>query len=270
MKAKPFLKWAGGKYRLLERILPELPAGARLVEPFAGSAAVYLNAPFKKALVCDVNRDLIGLFQILQAEGGSFIRRCQAHFTPDNNARDRYYALRDAFNASADPKERAALFLYLNRHSFNGLIRYNSRGIFNVPFGRYARPYFPLAELHAFLDRTRDTKTEFAVLNFRDVFSRLRPGDVVYCDPPYVPLSRTAKFTAYTGVSFTENDQRDLASLAAHAWKRGIPVILSNHDTEAVRSLYAAARLRRFAVNRSISCKGDRRSRAPELLAVFR
>ena len=269
MYAKPFLKWAGGKYRILDKILRELPAGARFVEPFAGSCAVYLNADFPKALVCDLNSDLINLYRHIQSEGEDFLRYCASFFTPENNSRSGYAALRDRLNASSESRERAALLLYVNRHAFNGLIRYNSKGGFNVPFGKYTKPYFPLQELRAFSRKTQSTATEFLAADFRAVFARLEPGDVVYCDPPYVPLSRTAGFTAYAGKVFGMREQQDLATLAGEARQKGIHIVLSNHDTELTRRLYASALLKHFAVQRFISCDGDKREAAPELLAVY-
>ena len=269
MYTKPFLKWAGGKYRILDKILRELPTGARFVEPFAGSCAVYLNANFPKALVCDLNSDLISLYKHLQHEGGDFIQYCASFFTSENNTRSGYMALRDRLNASSEERERAALLLYVNRHAFNGLIRYNSKGGFNVPFGKYKKPYFPLEELRAFYRKTHSTTTEFRAADFRSVFASLKPGDVVYCDPPYVPLSQTASFTAYAGNAFHAQDQNDLAACAKEAWQKGIHVVLSNHDTEATRNLYPTATLKRFAVQRFISCNGDNRGAAPELLAIY-
>ena len=269
MYTKPFLKWAGGKYRILNKILRELPTGSRFVEPFAGSCAVYLNANFSKALICDLNRDLIHLYRYLQQEDENFIAYCASFFTPENNTQSAYLALRDRLNASSDPRERAALLLYVNRHAFNGLIRYNSKGSFNVPFGRYKKPYFPLQELRAFYRKTHSTTTEFIARDFRSVFASLESGDVVYCDPPYVPLSQTSSFTAYAGNTFHARDQGDLAALAKEAWQKGIHLVLSNHDTAITRSLYASATLKRFAVQRFISRDGDNREAAPELLAVY-
>ena len=269
MHTKPFLKWAGGKYRTLSKILRELPTGARFVEPFAGSCAVYLNVDFPRALICDLNSDLISLYRHIQQEGEDFIAYCASYFTPENNTRSGYMTLRDRLNVSSEARERAALLLYVNRHAFNGLIRYNSRGGFNVPFGKYKKPYFPVKELRAFYCKTHSTATEFLASDFRAVFARLEPGDVVYCDPPYVPLSRTAGFTAYAGGGFHARDQHDLAALAEEAWQKGIHVIVSNHDTEAARNLYSSAILKRFAVQRFISRNGDKREAAPELLAVY-
>jgi DNA adenine methylase len=267
--SKPFLKWAGGKYRILDNILRELPQGTRFVEPFAGSCAVYLNTNFPKALIADLNADLISLYRHIQREGEDFIHYCASFFNPRNNTRERYIALRGRLNSSSDARERAAILLYVNRHAFNGLIRYNSKGGFNVPFGKYAKPYFPFKELLAFYEKTRSTKTEFVATDFRSIFASLEPGDVVYCDPPYIPLSSTSNFTAYSGNIFQEQDQRDLALLAQEAYKKNIHVVLSNHDTEITRRLYSSAMIKYFTVQRFISCDGGNRAKVPELLAIY-
>ena len=200
---------------------------------------------------------------------GRFIAEARALFTPGNNTQEAFLRLRETFNASSDAEERSVLFLYLNRHSYNGLVRYNSKGIYNVPFGKYKAPYFPERELTAFLDKLRGCDVTFAVQDFRSTFAALRPGDVVYCDPPYAPVSATANFTSYTGGGFGVQEQIDLASEASAAAKRGVPVVLSNHDVPLIRELYADARLESFPVQRFISCNGARRGAARELLAVF-
>ena len=270
MAVKPFLKWAGGKFRILDTILAEIPAGTRFVEPFAGSCAVYLNVVAEKALVGDSNSDLIGLYKNIQNDGEDFIQYCRAFFVPENNTKERYLHIRERFNSTSDQREKSAILLYLNRHSFNGLVRYNSKGGFNVPFGKYVSPYFPLEELRVFHRKTQRTDTEFVCADFRTLFKVLEQGDVVYCDPPYVPLSATASFTTYAGNVFSAKDQAELAGLAEAASKRGIPVILSNHDTEETRFLYACAEVRTFNVQRFISCNGSGRGTAPELLAIFK
>jgi DNA adenine methylase len=125
-RMKPFLKWAGNKYRIIDHIKTRLPEGSRLVEPFAGAAAVFLNTDFPSYLIADSNSDVISLYRHLQREGMRFISYCHGLFTPDNNARDKYLAYREEFNATKNHRRRAALFLYLNRHGFNGLCRYNA------------------------------------------------------------------------------------------------------------------------------------------------
>ena len=137
--AKPFLKWAGGKTKLVPFIELNLPSKPRrrLVEPFAGSAALSLALDFDAYLLNDANPDLIGLYRLLKQEKQEFIDFAHSFFIPENNRESRFYELREQFNHSNDLPERSALFIYLNRHAFNGLCRYNSKGKFNVPFGRY-------------------------------------------------------------------------------------------------------------------------------------
>ncbi len=270
-KIRPILKWPGGKFRLLGAILPALPPGKRLVEPFVGSGALFMNADYPAFLLCDLNADLIDFYQALSRDGEDFIDECRALFAGRANEREEYFRRRERFNRLERGAERAALFLYFNRHGYNGLIRYNAAGEFNVPFGRYARPYFPEAEMLAFREKTRRARVDFRVADFRETFAKLKKGDVVYADPPYIPLSATANFTGYAGNSFGPAEQEELAALAGRARERGIPVAISNHDSAEARRLYRdAARIEGITVRRFISCNGEKRGMVGELLAVYR
>ncbi len=266
---RPFLKWPGGKYRLAARISSLLVPGRRLIEPFVGSGAIFLNSDYPAYLLADGNPHLIRLFQILQSEGDGFINDCAQFFTPDNNREEAYYRLRTQFNETGDDHLRSALFVYLNRHCYNGLCRYNASGIFNSPFGRYKRPYFPAREMRAFHQRAG--AATFSPTHYSETLAMARPGDVVYCDPPYMPLSPTASFTDYFAGGFSKQDQIDLADQAGRLARRGIQVVISNHNTPFTRDLYvdAGARMRRFKVQRNISCVAGGRHKVGELLAVF-
>lgn len=265
---KPFLKWAGGKYRIIEHILNALPPGSRLVEPFTGSGAIFLNAPHMQFLLADVNPDLVNLYQFVKNEGAAFIDYCELLFCEQNNHSDSYYQFRLKFNQSAlGSRLRAALFLYLNRHGYNGLCRYNLSGKYNVPFGHYVKPYFPKHELLYFHKKSQDA--EFFQGDFKTTMLQARQGDVVYCDPPYVPLSKTSSFTAYTQTKFNESEQIILAKLAQNLANNGIPVVISNHDTRFTRDLYQQASIQSFSVQRQISCKGQSRLSVQEIIAVF-
>lgn len=270
-RVRPILKWAGGKFRLLDALLPELPAGGRFVEPFVGSGAVFMNVDYPSYLLCDVNADLIAFYRTLVERGAGFVGECGKLFTAAGNVREIFSARRRRFNRlPPGDARRAALFLYLNRHGYNGLVRYNARGEFNVPFGRYAKPRFPGAEMLAFLEKARSAEVEFAVGDFRDAFARVRHGDVVYCDPPYIPLSDTANFTCYSGNPFGRAEQEALAGLAERAAEAGAAIVVSNHDGPEARRLYRdASRIRRIDVRRSISCNGTRRAVVGELIAVY-
>ncbi len=264
---RPFLKWAGGKFKIIDKILAELPSGKRLIEPFVGSGAVFLNAPFDKFLLADTNEDLINLFTFIQQEGQAFADYASALFIPENNQAEVFYELRAEFNSTADSKRKAALFIYLNRHCFNGLYRCNSKGGFNVPFGRYTKPAFPYAEVMHF--HAKSQNAEFMHQDFIATMDMANSGDVVYCDPPYAPLSSTANFSDYTAAGFSQEQQQQLADKAQELSQRGVSVIISNHDTPFTREIYQKARITEFDVQRFISSKANQRNKAPELVACF-
>lgn len=264
---KPFLKWAGSKYRILDKVLATLPPGKRLIEPFAGSAAVFLNTNYEENLIADSNADLINLFQQIQLHGLDFIDYVESLFTQKNNDELLFYEYRNEFNTTENVWRKSALFIYLNRHCFNGLCRYNSKGGFNVPYGRYSKPYFPKEELVSF-----HKKSKFAIFEMADYRSTMGKADadsVVYCDPPYAPLTDTANFTAYTQAGFSIEDQCSLAKIAEQLLRQNIPVVISNHDTAFTRDVYSKAFIHSFDVQRFIASKAINRVKAAELLAVF-
>lgn len=265
---RPFLKWAGGKYRLIERIKAKLPSGARLLEPFAGSCALSLNTDYPEFWLNDINTDLINLYQTLQQEGPTFIEFCSKYFTPEYNLAEKFYELRKQFNQETDIIKKSALFIYLNRHGYNGLSRYNASGEFNVPFGKYLKPYFPEKEMNYFLTKFKNAK--FTSFDFGTMLSKARPGDLVYCDPPYEPLTETSNFTSYSAGGFGQTEQQRLAKVAFRTAARGIPVLISNHRTDFILSIYQQAKeIETFPVRRSISCDGDNRNSVEEILALF-
>jgi len=268
LKIRPFLKWAGNKYQILERIKDVLPQGNCLIEPFVGSGAVFLNLDYNKYQLADSNGDLINLFLTLQSAGEPFINYCMSFFTKDNNLENRYYELRELFNTTSDSRLKAALFIYLNRHGYNGLCRYNSKGGFNTPFGHYVKPKFPEDAMRYFLNKTKNAV--FKMADFRDIMKTARKGDVVYCDPPYVPLSTTANFTAYSSGGFGSKDQLELAELAQELAGWGVPVLISNHATDFTLNAYKNAKIERLYVQRFISCDGANRGKAEEVLALFK
>lgn len=264
---KPFLKWAGGKYRLVDLIKSTLPAGGRLIEPFLGSGALFLNTSYQENLLADSNPDLINLYQYLKKDGQGFIHFCQQFFTAENNSEAAFYELRNEFNNTLDLRRKSALFVYLNRHCFNGLCRYNSKGAYNVPFGRYSKPMLPEKEMFFFYEKSQ--LAHFEVADFRVTMEKAKKGDVVYCDPPYVPLSATSSFTTYAKAGFGENDQHDLADTAKQLQKRGVTVVISNHYTDFTNQVYHPAKIITFNVQRFISSDTKNRSAVSELLAVF-
>lgn len=267
-KTRAFLKWAGGKYSLVEEIAKRLPEADTLIEPFVGAGSVFLNTDFKHYILNDINADLINLYNELKNEPDEFISDARKLFVDLNNHSDAYYQYRVQFNACQDAYERAILFLYLNRHGYNGLCRYNLKGIFNVPFGKYKKPYFPEKELYFFAEKAQ--KATFTCKSYSDVFKDMPDSSVVYCDPPYVPLSKTASFTSYAKGGFGLDDQAQLANLAEQsAFKLNTPVLISNHDTVWTRKIYAQASLDMIQVKRTISPKGGSRNKVDELMALY-
>ena len=267
-KNRAFLKWAGGKYSLIEEINSRLPRGKKLIEPFVGAGSVFLNTNFDRYLLNDVNPDLIALYNIVKRRPVTFVKDAKRLFVPKNNDKTHYYGLRDEFNKSEDPYYRSLLFLYLNRHGFNGLCRYNLSGIFNVPFGSYNKPYFPEEEIFFFSQKAK--KAKFVCEDFRKTFARARKGDVIYCDPPYAPLTDTANFTSYAIGGFDANSQTELMLKSERAaFKRDIPVLISNHDTPLTRKLYDNAECSFVNVSRTISQDAENRKKVSEIFASY-
>ena len=267
-KNRAFVKWAGGKYPLLDDIKRHLPQGECLIEPFVGAGSVFLNTDFSRYILADINSDLISLYNIVKTRTDEYVQASRELFMPETNQAEVYYRFREEFNASEDPFRRAVLFLYLNRFGYNGLCRYNLRGEFNVPFGRYKKPYFPEAELYHFAEKAQNA--EFHCLSYEECMDRADSNSVVYCDPPYAPLSATANFTAYHTNSFSPKEQAHLAEMAEKLVSKQIPVLISNHDTPDTREWYRAAKHFQVKVRRSISSNGGTRKKVNELLALYK
>ncbi|NQY62352.1 MAG: Dam family site-specific DNA-(adenine-N6)-methyltransferase [Alteromonadaceae bacterium] len=268
-KHRAFLKWAGGKYRLSDVIKKMLPEADRLIEPFVGAGSVFLNTDYSHYLLNDINHDLINLYRIVQKKPQQFIADAAKIFDISNNQPEVYYQLRSEFNQSKDKYFRSLIFLYMNRHGYNGLCRYNKSGGYNVPFGKYKRPYFPEAELNYFAEKAQNAT--FVCEGYRQTFERAKSNDVIYCDPPYVPLSKTASFTSYAGNGFSLDEQADLANAAEEVTdSSNISVLISNHDTIWTRKIYEhASKIKSIKVARTISQKGSNRKKVSELLAFF-
>ncbi len=267
---RPFLKWAGGKYSLLPDLYQLIPAGMRLIEPFVGGGSVFLNSDKHGSfLLADVNTDLINLYQMLAVVPGAVIRHARVMFDRLNNA-ESYTALRDEFNAQVmDGPERAAAFLFLNRHCFNGLIRYNRNNQFNVGWGKYPSPYFPLDEISAFTEMAHNCV--FMAAGFRRTLALAGEGDVVYCDPPYEPMPGTAGFTNYAADGFTWDDHIALTECCVAAHQRGARVVIGNSTAPRIVDLYSqhGFEIHHISARRSISSKGSTRETAKDLVAIL-
>lgn len=274
---KPFLKWAGGKRRILDQLTDLLPLDIMrraYHEPFLGGGAPFfgwrVNALNRDrwAALSDANPALINTYRRVRDDVEGVIG-CLEALVELGPYRAHYYELRDRFNArrlsvtDEDRNEHAALFIYLNRTCFNGLYRENQQGAFNVPVGRYKNPAIcdgpGLRQASRALRFARITCADYA-----EVLEGLGGDAFVYLDPPYAPLDASS-FTTYTKHGFNETDQRRLASLCVQLHKRGARFLLSNHDTPLIRELYGQFIFREIKAPRTISSKGSKRAAAPEL-----
>lgn len=261
------LKWPGSKGRAMEELKKHLPKGKRLVEPFAGSCAVMMNTDYDEYLIADINPDLIYLYQYIKMDAEQFIQDSRRFFEVCNRAED-FYHLRADFNLCGEWQWRAAIFLYLNRHCFNGMVRYNQSGQFNVPFGKYKSPYFPEAEIRVFAEKAK--RATFICADFSETLEMVRGGDVIYCDPPYNPLEGKESFTGYHTGGFGTDQQQALANRLYTLALQGYPVVASNSDSILTEGQYGYGRfkLHKIKVARSVSANAGSRISAPEIIAT--
>ena len=257
-----YLKWIGGKTRLLDQLLPHLPQGKRLVEPFVGSGAVFLNTDFDEYLLADFNEDLINLHIAVRDNLKRVIKDTKELFK--HNDPIQYYKFRDEYNVSQDGYERGVLLLYLNRHCFNGLVRYNTKGLYNASYGKYKNVYYPEDELRFFHERSQNAI--FKHQDFEQTLTEVQEGDVVYCDPPYIPLNHTANFTNYNKEPFNMKHQVKLKSLLEELSDKGIKVSATNSNNQTVKDLYTGFTFEELDVMRLVGCKAESRGMITELL----
>ncbi len=272
--ARPFLKWAGGKGRLLAQLEPFFPRRfRRYVEPFVGGGAVFFhlwNAGRLPAAVIlsDHNEELINAYRVVRDQVEALVDRLAEHRR--RHSRAHYYAIR-ALDRRPDPGldavARAARTIYLNRTCYNGLYRVNRRGQFNVPMGRYANPAILNAPVLRAASRALQA-VSLDTLTLEDLVAPARPGDFYYFDPPYDPVSPTANFTSYTAGDFGEADQRRLAAVYRALTGRGCLCMLSNSHTPLIRELYAGFRLEVVRATRAINSNAARRGAIDELVVL--
>lgn len=273
--AKPFLKWAGGKGRLAPRIVAQAPPSFnRYIEPFLGAGAVFFaleqSVPGHSRLLADANAALIETFHVVRDDPRALSERLatmsNAYLALDSSDRPAaFYAARA--KCPAAPLERAARFIFLNKTCYNGLFRVNSSGAFNVPHGRYPRPR--IHDEPALLAASQAlTAADIRAADFEAVCTEARPGDFVYLDPPYQPLTATARFTTYTSADFGPADQLRLRDSFEDLTRRGVAAILSNSDHPAIRDLYGGRgyNCQTVSMSRAINSKAAGRASIPELL----
>lgn len=263
-KARPLLKWAGGKRQLLDAIRRRLPDEIdTYYEPFVGGGAVFFalaaERRFRRAVLADQNVELIDTYKAVRDDVEGVIRELRK--LP--HTEDAYYRIRQA-----SPRifvKRAARMIYLNRTGYNGLYRVNRSGKFNVPFGRYARPN--ICDEERLLEVSKALRgVVLKVSDFEETVARAKAGDVVYFDPPYVPVSATARFAEYHHTAFGDLEHRRLSDLYARLWEKDVHAVLSNSDTPSTRMLYRGYQFEAVSARRSINSAPGGRGHTSELL----
>lgn len=267
--SKPFIKWAGGKTRLLPSLIPHVPeAFNNYHEPFLGGGAMFFAARDRmagSAYLSDLNQELVNVWCVVRDSPDDLAAALEWYKCQDS--KEFFYCVRKL--EPNNSLERAARFVYLNQTAWNGLWRVNRWGHFNVPWGQRSFRGFTLLALRELQASLIDIQINLE--DFRDALERVRPGDFVYLDPPYLPLSDTSKFHLYTEKRFREPDLRDLAAICRALTEEGVYWVMSNRDTPLIRDLFGHANIQSLTTRRSVAAQSRRaveESDSPEVVIV--
>ena len=268
LEAKPFVKWAGGKRQLIEQLVQNLPEEFNnYYEPFLGGGALFfklsLLGKIKHAYLNDVSAPLVLAYKTIKEKPTELI----AELGNGKYKNDKETFLRIRAEQPTDSVRATARFIYLNKTAFNGLYRVNSSGGFNVPFGKYNNPKI-LDEENILAVSTALQKDELTCVDFEMAVVSAKKGDLVYFDPPYHPVSKTANFTSYTKDSFTELDQARLAILIRKLTEKGCFVMLSNSYSPLILDLYKEFGVNVVNATRMINCKAEGRGKVKEVIVT--
>ncbi|EPZ43446.1 DNA adenine methylase [Alicyclobacillus acidoterrestris] len=267
---QPFLKWAGGKRQLLDEIRKYVPKGYNTYyEPFVGGGAVLFSLQPERAVINDINAELIRTYRVIRDDVDTLLE----HLAKHQNDKEYFYELRaldrtEQFEALS-PAERASRLIYLNKTCYNGLFRVNRQGQFNVPFGDYKNPNIVnepvLRAVHQYL-----VENEIEILNtdFVEAVATAKEGDFVYIDPPYDPISSTSSFTGYSLDGFGRDEQIRLKQTVDSLTNRGCKVLLSNSATDFIKDLYKDYQIVIVTANRAINSNASRRGKIDEVLVM--
>ena len=269
--AKPFVKWVGGKRRVIPELIRSMPESfEHYYEPFIGGGALFFHLRSLNVLqdnqitISDMNLRLIRTYRAIRDDVDSVIDRLEHH--TKHHDKNYFYRVRDVeVDSYAKDVDVAAWFIYLNKTAFNGLYRVNKKNQFNAPFGRYKNPN--ICDTDNLLACHRALQNIDIVHGcFDQASKRAKKGDLVYFDPPYVPVSVTSSFTSYTSNGFGSLEQVILRDHAQRLKERGVFVMVSNAEHELVRSWYRSFLIRSIQVGRAINCKGSSRGRVGEVI----
>lgn len=262
------MKWVGGKRQLLNNIRENLPEHYNnYFEPFVGGGAVVFGLAPDNATINDFNAELINLYEVVRDHPDRLIR--ELHRPIYANNAESFYAVREwdksRYFRRFSPVRRAARTLYLNHTCFNGLYRVNSRGYFNTPFGRYVNPSIyseqSIMELSAYLQNVH-----ILTGDYHNVLDLAEPGDFVYLDPPYAPLTATSSFTSYIAGGWDDQEQVNLRDACNELNERGVLFLQSNSSAPLIYDLYADYHIEEIEARRSLSATNEGRHNVTELL----
>lgn len=273
-RPKPFVKWVGGKrqllrqFRMLELYPPEHfdPKKGRYFEPFVGGGAVFFDLLPEKAFLSDMNFELVTTYNVIKNNVEGLITSLKKY----KYDKDFFLKVRSQNPKKLSDLQIASRFIFLNRAGFNGMYRVNSRGEFNVPFGRYTNPI--ICDAKNLRKASKALKNvEIKHQDYKAVLKKAKKGDFIYFDPPYYPVSKTASFTSYTKDSFLDKEQIELRDTFLELHKRGCFVMLSNSDTPFINKIYSrhkGVRISKVEAGRAINSKGTNRGKITEVLVT--
>jgi DNA adenine methylase len=273
---RPFVKWVGGKRQLLKQFRDRKlyppddfdPKKAMYFEPFVGGGAMFFDLKFKKAVLSDMNSELVITYNIIKSDVDDLIKKLKEHKKKNN--KEYFLKVRAQNVKKLSDVNVAARFIYLNRTCFNGLYRVNRKGQFNVPYGKNKNPLIcdeeNLRKAHKSMKRVRILKQDY-----KKVLGKAKKGDFVYFDPPYYPISKTSAFTSYTKDAFLEKEQIELRDVFLELHKRGCFVMLSNSNTPFIKKLYSGLdeiKIHKVFASRAINSKGTGRGKIKEVVVI--
>ncbi|MDX1918640.1 MAG: DNA adenine methylase [Candidatus Caenarcaniphilales bacterium] len=263
-RSRPIIKWAGGKSGLLTQFQTHFPQNCkRYIEPFIGGGAVFLALKQGiPSLINDSNEEIVNLYKVVRDYPKELIKRLDD--LARNYSEEFYYELRQ--QNPLNEIDRAARTVFLNKTGFNGLYRQNSKGGFNVPFGKRLRCPELYEQVNLFEVSERLIKAEIKNQDFEEILEEAEEGDLIYCDPPYEPLNRTSSFNSYQANGFAQSEQKRLRDGCLKASRRGAQVFISNSTADFILDLYKEFDIKRVSARRAINSKGSQRGEIDEVL----
>ena len=262
----PIVKWVGGKRQLMFELLKNMPKSYnRYFEPFIGGGALFFELQPENAYISDMNEELINLYSVVRDNAYELISDLNKHEVSKEYFLEIRNLDRTAEYKNLSNVQRASRFIYLNRTCFNGLYRVNSQGQFNVPFGNYKNPR--IVDENNLLNCSELLKnTEIKCADFSEILTKVKKGDFVYFDPPYVPLNETSSFTSYTKDGFDMDMQFKLRDICDELDSMGVKFMLSNSDTKFVNELYSNYEIKKVFASRAVNANAEGRGKITEVL----